>query len=123
MLKIIRKADIILLIILLILGAGLSIWSFTAGGAGEKAVVTVDGKLYGTYSLAEDQVIEIKKNHHLNKITIKGGAVQMSYSDCHNQVCVKDGKITEAGRSIVCLPNRVMVEIQGGKEKLDAVAN
>ena len=122
MFKIIKKADIVLLAVLLIASTALSFWSFS-GGSGAKAVVTVDGELYGTYSLSQDQVIEIRQNNHTNKITIKDGSVQMSYSDCHNQICVNDGRISRANQSIVCLPNKVMVEIIGGEEEIDAVAN
>lgn len=123
MFHMIKKADIVLFVILIAMGLGLSAWSFAAGTAGQKAVITVDGKLYGTYSLAENQTIEIRQNNHINKITIKNGSVQMSYSDCRNQVCVKDGSIRDTNQSLVCLPNKVMVEITGGKEDLDAVAN
>lgn len=123
MFKILKKADIVLFIILVAAGLGLSAWSASAGGAGQKAVVTVDGRLYGTYSLSQNQTIEIKQNNHINKITIKDGAVQMSYSDCHNQVCVNDGKVSQTNESIVCLPNKVMVEIVGGEGELDAVSS
>ena len=123
MFKIINKADIVLFICLLLMGLALSAWSFAAGGTGQQAVVTVDGQHYGTYSLFENQTIEIQQKNHLNKITIKDGTVQMTYSDCHNQVCVKDGSISMANQSIVCLPNKVMVEITGGEGELDAVSN
>jgi len=123
MFKIIKKADIVLFVILVAAGLALSAWSFAAGSSGQKAVVTVDGKLYGTYSLSQDQTIEITQKNHLNKITIKNGAVQMSYSDCRNQVCVKDGRISKTNQSLVCLPNKVMVEITGKEADLDAVAN
>ena len=123
MFKIIKKADIVLFAVLVVVGLALSAWSFAAGGAGQKAVITVNGQHYGTYSLHENQTIEIEQNHHLNKITINDGAVQMTYSDCHNQVCVKDGKVTMANQSIVCLPNKVMVEIIGGEGEIDAVSN
>lgn len=123
MFKIINKADIVLFICLLLMGLALSAWSFAAGGTGQQAVVTVDGQHYGTYSLFENQTIEIQQKNHLNKITIKDGTVQMTYSDCHNQVCVKDGSISMANQSIVCLPNKVMVEIIGGEGEIDAVSN
>ena len=123
MFKIINKADIVLFICLLLMGLALSAWSFAAGGTGQQAVVTVDGQHYGTYSLFENQTIEIQQKNHLNKITIKDGTVQMTYSDCHNQVCVKDGSISMANQSIVCLPNKVMVEIVGGEGELDAISN
>lgn len=123
MFKIINKADIVLFFCLLLMGLGLSAWSLTSGGSGQQVIVTVNGQHYGTYSLFENQTIEIQQNHHLNKITIKDGTAQMTYSDCHNQVCVKDGSVSMANQSIVCLPNKVMVEIIGGEGELDAVSN
>lgn len=123
MFRYIKKADIFLFVALVFMGLFLSWLSLTGSDSGKAAVITVDGKLYGTYSVSKDQTIEISQNGHTNKITIKDGAVQMSYSDCHNQVCVNDGKITRTNQSIVCLPNRVMVEITGGEEGLDAVAS
>lgn len=123
MFKIFKKADIFLFAALVLTGALLSAWSFSSGVSGQKAVITVDGKLYGSYSLAEDRTVEIRQKNHLNKITIKDGSVQMSYSDCRNQICVGDGSISRTNQSLVCLPNRVMVEITGGEEGFDAVAD
>lgn len=123
MFKIIKKADIALFIVLILIGLGLSWWSAASGSQGQKVTVSVDGRLYGTYSLMEDQTVEVRHNGHLNKITIKDASVQMSYSDCRNQVCVKDGKISRTNQSIVCLPNKVVVEITGGEEEFDAISN
>lgn len=112
----IKKADIVLFILILIFGVAVSWWSLTANTVGDKAIVTVDGQLYGTYSLSEDQTIEVvQENGHINHITIKDGMVSMSFSDCKNQVCVNTGAISQTRDSIVCLPNKVMIEIQGPK--------
>jgi hypothetical protein len=123
MFKIITKADIILFIILIIIGIGLSWFSIAGSVTGQKAVVTVDGKTYGSYSLARSQTITIKQNGHTNKFSIKNGYVQMTYSDCKNQICVNKGKINQTSQSIVCLPNKVVITIQGGDSKYDAVSN
>lgn len=117
-----KKADFILLAVLLVIGFALSAVSVFSASAGTKAVITVDGELYGTYSLAEEQEITVEQNGHINKITIKDGRAQMTYSTCKNQVCVESGAIGETNESIVCLPNRVMVEITGGEGEFDAVA-
>lgn len=122
MFKMIKKADIILFIILVAAGLSLSWISASASVIGEKAVVTVDGNVYGIYSLSENQTVTVEDGDHINKITINEGTVQMSYSTCKNQVCVKDGKISKTNESIVCLPNKVMVEITGGEGDYDAVA-
>lgn len=108
----IKKADIILFFLILAFGLAVSWWSLAGNSAGEKAVVTVDGKLYGTYPLSQDQIIQVvQENGHHNDITIKDGQVSMSYSTCLNQICVNTGAISETKDAIVCLPNRVVVEI------------
>ncbi len=123
MFKIITKADIILFIILILIGIGLSWFSIAGSVTGQKAVVTVAGKTYGTYSLSQNQTVTIKQNGHTNKFSIKNGYVQMTYSDCKNQICVNKGKINQTSQSIVCLPNKVVITIQGGDSKYDAVSN
>ena len=114
----ITKADVILFILILVFGGAVSWWSLTTNTAGNRAIVTVDGDLYGTYSLAQNQTIEVVQNDgHTNHITIKDGTVSMAYSTCRNQVCVDAGAISETKDSIVCLPNKVMIEIQGSKSE------
>jgi len=59
-----------------------------------------------------------------NTIEITADGVYMSDSTCRNQDCVRMGKITRPGQMIVCLPNRVMVRLEGQArgDGLDAVA-
>ena len=107
----IKKADIVLLIIILAVGLPLSVLSLTAGTGGDKVRISADSEVYGIYPLDEDREIEVTEDGHTNHITIKGGQVSMSYSTCLNQVCVNTGAISETKDAIVCLPNRVVVEI------------
>ena len=123
MLKVIKKADIVLFIILIVLGLGLSWLSIAGNVTGQKAVVTVSGKEYGTYSLSRSQTVTIKQHRHTNKFIIKDGYVQMTYSSCKNQICVKEGRISKTNQSIVCLPNKVIITIKGGDDKYDAISN
>ena len=121
MLKILTKADIVLFICLISLGIALAGFSVAGDVTGEKAVVTVDGKLYGTYDLSKDQTVTIEQNGHTNEFSIKNGQVQMTRSTCKNHICIQEGAISHTSQRIVCLPNRVMIEIQGGGE-FDAVS-
>ena len=107
----IKKADIVLLIIILVVGIPLSVLSLTEGIGGDKVRISLDGEIYGVYPLGEDREIEVTEDGHTNHITIKDGQVSMSYSTCLNQVCVNTGAISQAKDAIVCLPNRVVVEI------------
>ena len=107
----IKKADIVLLIIILVVGIPLSVLSLTEGIGGDKVRISLDGEIYGVYPLGEDREIDVTEDGHTNHITIKDGQVSMSYSTCRNQVCINTGAISETKDAIVCLPNRVVVEI------------
>ena len=107
----IKKADIVLLIIILVVGIPLSVLSLTEGIGGDKVRISLDGEIYGVYPLGEDREIDVTEDGHTNHITIKDGQVSLSYSTCRNQVCVNTGAISETKDAIVCLPNRVVVEI------------
>jgi hypothetical protein len=108
----IKKADIALFFIILILGLAVSFLSLRGNSDGNKVVVTVNGEIYGTYDLSKNQVIEVSQNDHTNNITIKDGTVSMSYSDCKNQTCVNTGSISQTKDTIACLPNKVLIEIE-----------
>ena len=46
----------------------------------------------------------------------------MSFSDCKGQDCVHQGSIAKSGETIICLPNKIVVEITGGAKHYDTVA-
>lgn len=77
--------------------------------------VTVDGEEYGTWSLAQERVIDIDTDYGTNRIYIKDEAVYMEDADCPDRVCVRQGKIHTADAMIVCLPHRLTVQITGEK--------
>jgi len=118
----IRKADIILAVTLIVLGLIVSYVFSTGNDTGSTVRVTADGKLYAEYPLSEDRTVNVSQNSHTNKITIEDGRVSMSFSDCANQDCVLHSSISETSETIICLPNKVIVEIQGDDPGFDAIA-
>ena len=122
MFRIIKKADIILFICLILIGGALSYLAFSGSSTGDLVVVKVNGEIYGKYSLSKDRTITGNRNGHMNKITIKGGKVQVSKSSCKNQICVKQGSISTTHQSIVCIPNRVVVSIEGKGGEYDVIS-
>ncbi|HIX29976.1 MAG TPA: NusG domain II-containing protein [Candidatus Blautia stercoravium] len=83
--------------------------------------IIVAGDVYGTYSLEKDQVIKIQDT---NVCEIKDGKVKMTEASCPDHVCIRQGAIDAPGETVVCLPNKVVLEIvsKDGKEAgLDAV--
>ena len=123
MLKLIKKADIILFFLLIALSIGLTAASFAISGqGGSRVLVTVEGKEFGTYDLNRDQTVDIKSGDHINRIIIEDGTVRMVEANCHNHVCIQQGKKSRVNETIICLPNRVMVRITGEEAEVDAVS-
>ncbi|MBE6851306.1 MAG: NusG domain II-containing protein [Ruminococcus sp.] len=57
-----------------------------------------------------------------NVIFIEHGAISMHMASCPDKLCMKRGKLTGSGLPLVCLPNHIVIEIQGGNAEFDAVA-
>lgn len=123
MFKVLRKADIILFCVLLLTAGALSvIFAMRLQAPAGSVVVTIDGQPYGTYDLSEPREVEITNGEDRNVIRIGDGTVLMESSNCRNQVCVGHAPISRSGESIICLPHKIVVKIEGGKEaQVDAV--
>lgn len=116
-----KKRDYILIGCILLIAAVCAGFFLLTGKKAQEAVVTVDGEVYGTYSLAKDQTIEIQDG---NRVRIQNGQAKMEWADCPDQLCVHQKAISRTGESIICLPNQVVVSVQGSKEgKLDGIVN
>ncbi len=118
-----KKKDWILIIIVLCVAACayFSHQLLRNTGAGE-VVVKVNGKLTGTYSLNEDQEITI--NEGSNVLEIKNGRADMVKADCPDQLCVHQRAVSVSNENIICLPNKVIVEIRSRTDsKIDTVTN
>lgn len=123
-----KKKDLILICSVLVLAAAFWLVPRAVGFFGnskeQKLRITVSGEEYGTYSLEEDQVIKVGDT---NVCEIKDKKVSMISADCPDQLCIHQRPIHLQGETIVCLPNKVVLEITGTKqtdqEALDGVVN
>ena len=113
-----KKGDIALIIIAVII---LSLWLIPSQ-SGDVVNIYVDGALQKTLPLSENSETLIESDFGKNTIIIKDGEVYVTGADCPDRLCEKS-KITKSGRSIICLPNRLSVTIEGGKndEKIDVI--
>lgn len=123
-----KKKDLILICSVLVLAAAFWLILRAVGIFGnskaQKLRITVSGKEYGVYSLDEDQVIKIGDT---NVCEIKDKKVTMISAECPDQLCIHQGPICLQGETIVCLPNKVVLEVTGmkqtDKEALDEIVN
>lgn len=104
------KVDIIVIVTILSIAIASVIFIGTMKPTGTKVRVYVDGELYKTVSLYNDEPIDINVNG-TNVVTVRDGAVYMKWADCENQDCVKHKEISDDDEEIICLPNKVEVKI------------
>ena len=131
--RMIRKKDLLIIFFaLLVAAAAYAGIRWARGGQSLSGMVEirVGGALYASVPLREERDIVIEQESgDVNIVSISGGGVRMAYSSCKNQLCLHQGDVTTAnwvsralGRSIVCLPNRVLVElaVTGSGERIAA---
>jgi hypothetical protein len=122
------KWDKMLIILILVssIGALVFISGMTMNYDNRYVKISIDGELYKTYSLdgTLDKKITIDTDNGSNVIHIEEGLVYMEESTCPDKTCIKQGVIEKPGEIIVCLPNKVIVEIIGETESgPDAVSH
>ena len=106
-----RRADLLLLLGLLIFGGIVGLCLLLTGHSGGGVQVRVAGEVVDTYSLDRNQTITIEGVGGTNLLVIENGTAAVTEADCPDALCVNMGRISRAGQSIVCLPHQVVVEV------------
>jgi hypothetical protein len=108
-----KSFDIVITLVA-ILAVGLSAaWAY-APGAGEARVVVQGRDGEWIYPLSGDREIDVAGPLGLTRVEIRGKSARIEDSPCPNQTCVASGAIETSGQWIACLPNEVLVRIEGG---------
>lgn len=87
--------------------------------SGNTVTVTIDGKMFGEYSLGRNRSIEIKSELGSNLLVIKDGKAYVESASCPDGICANHRPISYDGESIICLPNKVVIVIDN-KQDTDA---
>lgn len=139
----IRKADIVLIVGCLLVSVLIGIFFAVHREAGSTIHILYDGmelteivlNASNTYSGAEagngyylivsrDDAVNVEyfkdkpkpklaEGTNYNLISVEGGTVVMEDADCADLICVHHKPIFSKGESIICLPHRLVVEIDG----------
>ena len=110
--------DLILVAVLLVaafaLFFGLRARQARDTGTGAQAVVTVEGREVGRYPLSKNGTFPL--NGGTNILVVENGEAWVSEANCPDKVCMGMGKISRNGEFIACLPNRLLVVVEGAAE-------
>lgn len=104
-----KKGDIAVAITVLFVALISALFPFhLSKDNGEKVIVKKNNQTVYEGKLDVDDTVDLVGN----VIVIKDKEVYMKSANCKNGLCVRHKKISKAGESIVCLPNKVTVEIK-----------
>lgn len=97
------------------------------GGKTGSAVAAVyqDGRLLRTIDLSaveEPYTFTVDGPAGTNTIEVEPGRIRVAHAGCPDQVCVNQGWISNGVVPIVCLPNGLVIQIEGGDADIDGVA-
>lgn len=109
-----KKNDLILIGVILAAAVLIFVYSLLTRTGGAYAVVTVDGEEIGRYRLDEPFETEIVTDLGRNILVIADGKARVTEADCPDGLCVSQKDICYEGETIVCLPHRLIVTIEGG---------
>ncbi len=45
-------------------------------------------------------------------LIVSGGEAYMHYADCPDKLCIKQGRVSKSGESIICLPNKLSIVVE-----------
>lgn len=105
----IKILDIAVFVFALVIAGSVRLLPKEKGQNPHTVVITFNG---------EEQRISLPANENINvngvEIVIEDYTAFVKSSDCPDKTCVKTGVLKEAGQRAVCLPNRVIVYLEGG---------
>ena len=119
-----KKADFVIIGVSLLIAGILYFCGILApGDEGGRAVVFVDGNEVISYSLEKDGEYIIEGINGKNTLVIKDCKAEIVSADCPDKVCVNHVPIYRENESIICLPHKVVIEIEGGQDfEIDAIS-
>lgn len=119
-LKFIKKGDIAVIALIIIVAAVFMLWNNSKSDA-VQAVITVDGKIIETVDLGNvsEKITVIPGTTPRVVITAENGKIRFESAECEDKLCVHSGELSKHGDTAVCLPSKTVITVTGSD--VDAV--
>lgn len=116
----IKAADIII-ILCFVFAIGVSLFMLIRSGRGDDLLVFVKtpSSMF-VYSTDANDTYTFRGLIGDTVVEIADGAARVVSSPCPNKTCIQQGSISRPGQWIACLPNGVIVYIEGAGEERSA---
>ena len=102
-------------VLTLALFCGVMVWGGAATGL--TAIVTADGEEIDRFPLsAPAGERTYSAGGYTLTADVSPDGIQITASDCPTQDCIRTGRISRSGQSIVCLPARFILRLEGKTE-------
>lgn len=122
-LSMLTRNDRILIFSLVAIASFSFVKLFFVSNEGREALIKVGNGPVQRVSLKTDRRINLEGEKGRVVIEIKEGRVRAVESSCFQKICVNTGWINKPDQNIICLPNKVLVTIEGKESpKIDAVS-
>ena len=117
-----KKSDALIILLFAALCVLLFLLPLFSGGNKATAVVWSNGEKFREIDLSSvEESFEIEVNGCV--LSVEKGKIAFVSSTCRDKLCKKSGHLSKNGDTAACVPNKVVVRIENGKETFDAVAS
>lgn len=121
-----KKADKIIILVIIILSVSIELFIRLTHIQNEKSniVINVNNKIIEEIpmnALDESKIHDFNFENNEGFVEVKNGKVRMLKMDkkiCPKAICSETGWIDKSYQSIICLPNKIIVTIEGNDEEL-----
>lgn len=110
---------------LFVLAAAGAAWVYLRAPAGKVANIYQDGVCIHSVDLnavKEAYQLPITSARGTNTILVEPGRICMLSADCDDQICVHAGWLSDRAAPIVCLPHRIVIELDGAPAQAGSVS-
>ena len=89
-------------------------------GAGARVVVSSDDRVIFVAPLNKVQRVELAGPLGITVLQIENGSAWIVSSPCLHKICIGMGKVSHTGDLLACLPNHLVIRIEGDSAVEDA---
>ncbi len=119
--KLLRAGDVVVLVFAAaVVGSAYGAF-WTDREPGRTVVVSVGGMPVAERELTDSGSLDVKGLIGTSHIHIEDGRVRFIDGPCNARYCIHTGWLSKSGQVAACLPNGVVIEVEGGERAYDAI--